>query len=177
MGPTRPAQAGFRALHCMNSLCPNRARGTFRQALNWVLSLPPGRMTDVDGRWRPQADHCDLRHRIGEYNTIVKYEKRTFGKDMSMLLGCHHADFTGYNEGDTSDPAFVQYDEARSSAAKANLIRFYSPEVARRLLEWFREDYELFRLPTPAWIDAATGEFYDKPQACQGGFPLRTPRR
>ena len=79
--------------------------------------------------------------------------KGTFGAEISRLLACHHADFSDFNHGDTTDPAFALYDAERASAAKSDLVRFYTADTARRLVEWFREDCLRDAFAREVWVE------------------------
>ena len=147
-------------------------RGTFKEAVTWVLSHPPGDFRGADGRFRLQGEHCELSNRLQEYTIIVKYNKSSYARDVGEVLDCFG--LGKFNRGEDEYAFKSQTDSGREGDS---LLRFYTESSARKLLKWFDSEYKLFHFAPPAWISHTTGDWYEKKaEPCKGGFPLRIPK-
>mmetsp|Transcript_14562 Transcript_14562/g.26927 ORF Transcript_14562/g.26927 Transcript_14562/m.26927 type:complete len:137 (-) Transcript_14562:77-487(-) len=50
------------------------------------------------------------------------------------------------------------------------LKKLFTPDAARRLIQHMHDDYDLFGLPTPAWVEDATGEWFDAEPVAGGSL-------
>ena len=41
------------------------------------------------------------------------------------------------------------------------LRKLFTPDLARRFMKKFQQDYDIFQLPEPEWVTQATGEWLD----------------
>ena len=57
------------------------------------------------------------------------------------------------------------------------LKKLFSPKMARKLVKKLQRDYDVLRLPEPAWIDDATGEWLDSSDhhECSSALHLSPP--
>mmetsp|Transcript_100866 Transcript_100866/g.193317 ORF Transcript_100866/g.193317 Transcript_100866/m.193317 type:complete len:132 (-) Transcript_100866:29-424(-) len=82
-------------------------------------------------------------------------EEDTFAHDMNCVLTRAGLD------------SFVQpYHDVpavnRGTLNTTNILqKLFTPDAARRLVQHMQDDYDLFALPTPAWVANATGEWFD----------------
>ena len=107
----------------------------------------------VDQHWSPLADNCDLRTWLPAYDLVINMRK---GDDMSKLLDCvlntvaqrssNRPMLAGMR--DTFNQTFAA---ASAHATKAEQ-QYYTPELLRRVMGMYAEDYALFGLPRPTHL-------------------------
>eukprot|EP00418_Pyrodinium_bahamense_P093937 CAMPEP_0179025724 /NCGR_PEP_ID=MMETSP0796-20121207/8139_1 /TAXON_ID=73915 /ORGANISM="Pyrodinium bahamense, Strain pbaha01" /LENGTH=376 /DNA_ID=CAMNT_0020721767 /DNA_START=51 /DNA_END=1181 /DNA_ORIENTATION=+ len=146
-------------------LCPFKKPGQapgfpFSQVLQWLTD--GGDVERVDSHFTPQSSHCELHHRLLEYNTIGLMSKASFARDASCILeraGMGYANTQGKGDNSTffNDPVNV---EVKAEQAVAYLKKFFTREAARAFIQAYKEDYALFRIREPEWIEEATGEWF-----------------
>lgn len=128
---------------------------TFSQAVSWILDQD---LSELDGHFRPQANHCELDQRIDEYNVIGLMESRNLASTASCLLeraGLERLNVINGKEG--SEP-FWQPKTGEQTVDY--LMKFYTTESAKAVYDAFAIDYQTFDIPPPSWMDHATGELY-----------------
>lgn len=142
----------------------------FRQAVEWLqtqnVSSP-----DIDGHWRSQSHHCELHSRLHEYTLLGFMDKKTLAKNAACLLDRAGLNFLNTQSSEASASAFWQVPDAASSSSGATteyLKSFYSKEAAEIVYSIFKDDYDLFKLPRPDWMDNAHGSFFldTRPSKC-----------
>ena len=154
-------------MNCTNKICyPRKHAGkeegqkvTFREAINWLVDTNP--LAIIDPHWRLQSEFCNLREHLNDFTIIGRMEKETFTSHSNCIL--EKARIT------SSEPFFKTRDEItnrmgihyRKESEEDVLKKLYSPRMARIVMEKMYQDYEVLRLPEPAWIDDATGEWLD----------------
>lgn len=133
----------------------------FSQAVQWILLQ---NTSHIDGHWSLQSHHCELHSRLHEYTILGIMGKRTLAKNAACLLERAGLSYLNVKSSAPHSPAFWQVpeDAGYSSAEQTTeyLKSFYSKEAAQNVYNAFKEDYELFKLPRPDWIDHANGNFY-----------------
>mmetsp|Transcript_114661 Transcript_114661/g.214704 ORF Transcript_114661/g.214704 Transcript_114661/m.214704 type:complete len:424 (+) Transcript_114661:76-1347(+) len=142
--------------------CPVYGR-KFGDVVEWALQTD---LTDaeINGHWRLQAYHCELHERIQGYNVIGLIEEDTFAHDMNCVLTRAGLD------------SFVElYHDVpvvnRGALNTASVLKkLFTPDAARRLIQHMHDDYDLFGLPTPAWVEDATGEWFDAEPVAGGSL-------
>lgn len=170
---------------CSNPHClprnPSEAGSpvSFRRAVEWLQRQSPA---TVDGHFKPQARHCELYQRLPEYNVVVLMRPETLDKDAACVLemaNLTRLDIRGFSGHHEQHPQ-----QGRLELTSDLLRKFYTPMAARKVMQFFREDYDLFGLPQPAWITEADGSLYDAlpgtrngllyARQCGGPVPLRS---
>jgi hypothetical protein len=159
--------------NCSNGFCfPRNNAGkqngevvTFQEALTWILGQD---VDHIDNHWRLQSEQCNLRNHINEYTIIGRMEKETVSSDAACIM--ERAGIERFNQQNetSTEPFWKEHQEMkvgkvhyRSDNEVELLKKLFSPEMARNLIEKFRQDYVVFRLPEPEWIWNATGEWLD----------------
>ena len=107
----------------------------------------------VDQHWSPLADNCDLRTWLPAYDLVINMRK---GDDMNKLLDCvldtvaqrssNRAMLAGMRD------TFNQTLAAASAHATKEEQKYYTPELLRRVMGMYAEDYALFGLPRPTHL-------------------------
>lgn len=165
---------------------------TMRDVVTWMLSRDPA---VLDGHWRLQSEHCELKTRVHEYNMIGFMRKDTLSQDSRCVM--EKANITRFNEkGPAESPSAFWQNESSSGelvphvdrpldsngltdiAEEEVLKKLFTTDAARALISHFKQDYETFRFePEPAWVLAATGEWYEvvPPDFCQTDLFLSKP--
>lgn len=132
----------------------------FRQALLWMLRSDPA---NVDGHWKLQSEHCDLKNRIQEYTIVGLMTKETLYQDATCIM--RQAGLDRFNVRDNVDEPFwaqkAAVNKQREESEIDVLKKLFMPDAARELMTKLHQDYETFHLPEPTWIDQATGEWMD----------------
>lgn len=146
---------------------------TMRDVVVWMLARDPA---TLDGHWKLQSEHCELRKRLREYNIVGYMQKNTLAQDSTCVM--ERAGIADYNfqgdgrpfwktevEGEEEVEGELRPtdDSARTDLTEAEVLKkLFTTESARLLIGHFRKDYELFRFePEPAWVANATGEWYE----------------
>lgn len=134
--------------------CPTNAK-TFRGIVEWALQTD---LTDtsLNGHWLLQSHHCELHKRIQGYNVIGLIEEATFARDMTCVLT--RAGLDGFVQSSRDVPTA---NRGELNTTKV-LQKLFTPDAARQLIAHMHDDYDLFGLPTPAWVTGATGEWFEK---------------
>jgi len=161
--PTDDEAQGQAGMESMQN-CPMYKKGiVFKDAVEWALKSD---MRDVNAHWKLQAYHCLLHKYIQSYNVIG-----VVSHDLSADAKClfEKAGLDGYNHEFVVDEAgeAKRDDNFRSATKKGetgdDLLKiFFPPDVARKLIQHFAIEYSTFHFDTdPAWLEEATGEYYD----------------
>lgn len=162
---------------------------TVRDACNWRTpeevgkAIPISRavegiirntnLDEVNSHYRHQSSQCALKKHIREYNVVGVMTKDGLASEASCLM--ETAGLSRFNT--RGPPEYLPYWEAPANWSDSNhalgglklesnfteedmLQRLFTKDAARKLIDWYREDYELFNLPEPAWVEHATGEWY-----------------
>jgi len=163
---------------CSNDFCfmrPDKNSGnpiSFKHAVKWMLEQDP---RSLDGHFSLQSSHCELYRRVHEYTIVGLMNKSTLAADSHCIL-----DRAGLARLDTlGDGTNLPYWHPSSATAwneEAVLKRLFTKNAAKKLIKHFQRDYEIFNLnPEPAWVEEATGEWYDaKPDGCSRDFYERS---
>jgi len=157
--------------HCNDAVCGARdgADGgkaiSFAQAIDWVIK--PGNAND---HFTPQSSRCDIKKRLHEYNIVALMQKSTLADDAGCVMDVagigrfNHANgnetghfWRHHGEAD-GDKESTFHSTTRDDEEGKVLQRLFSKEKAEELMVFFKNDYELFNLPTPEWVKSATGE-------------------
>lgn len=162
--PTPDEAQGQSGMESMQN-CPMYKQGiVFKDAVEWALKSD---MRDVNAHWKLQAYHCLLHKYIQSYNVIG-----VVSHDLSADAKClfEKAGLDGYNHEfvvDDDGRAKKRDDDFRSATKNGqtddDLLKiFFPPDVARKLIQHFAIEYSTFHFDTnPAWLEEATGEYYD----------------
>jgi len=144
-----------------------RSRGPLfmRDAVEWA-STNDLNAAWVNVHWLLQNQHCGLRHHFNAYTHIGFIQKDTYDSDAMCLL--KSADIEQYNKCD-DHPVFGKHGQKRNGAERTDsgskevefLKSVLTQEAANRLYTSLVADYKFFNFPKPAWIDTATGQYYD----------------
>ena len=156
---------GFNSSLCIPAMVRGAPIGravSFGQAVQWMLRVRNPAATNTDGHWRAQSGHCELATRVHEFTIIGKYQKSTFERDAQCLLeearlGAWEKAFVSPRE--AFNPA--RSTEDGDTAEFALLQKLYTRESGEAMMRHFEHDYRTFRLPPPAWLANATGEWSD----------------
>lgn len=133
--------------------CPMKSK-VFKDAVEWALTND---MTSVEGHWLPQALHCQLHNRIRGYNAVILMNRDTFSHDMNCLLA--RAGLTDF----INDTQPNLLPSNRSGNVTTVLQKLFTPQAARNFIQKVSFDYDVFGFSKePEWINAATGEWYEK---------------
>lgn len=134
---------------------------TFREAINWILDQD---VSNINGHWSLQSEHCNLRNHIKDYTIIGRMEKETLSIDASCIMD--KAGISMFNRvNDSSTEPFWR--DKNDMVSKKHLCevdvlkKLFTPKMARILVEKMQQDYDTFKLPEPSWIKDATGEWLD----------------
>ena len=156
------------AMNCANSFCfPRRSAGiqkgqpvTFRMAIDWILEQNVAR---IDTHWKLQSEHCNLRTNINDYNIVALMDKDHMSSDASCIMDI--AGINDYNKQNSTsiEPFWKPYTmtKYRKESEPDVLKKLFTPGITRLLMEKFRQDYDIFQLPEPNWIEDSTGEWLD----------------
>lgn len=146
-----------------DSNCPFRLAGQGPGfPLSWVQSwLRTGRGLG-NGHFTPQSWHCELSKRLHEYNVIGLMSHGDFAKNAACILEL--AGLSRLNRGADGQPFFKEPRNpgALETSSTEVLKKFFTKEFAHEMLDVFQDDYDLFRLKRPTWVDEATGEWFDR---------------
>lgn len=149
-------------------LCPPHRIGmVFRDVVEWALKSDMA--NGVDGHWQLQSEHCQLRDRLLGYTVLGLMQKDSLGKDAACLLSkakLEHFNTVGSDKGPVFSPHAVVHHQKMGQLDMNDediLQKLFTPATARSLIEHLHQDYEVFGFTKePAWIEGATGEWYDK---------------
>ena len=161
------------ANNCGNGFCfPRKHAGkkngeevTFHEAIDWILDQNPA---DIDGHWKLQSEHCNLRTHINDYTIIGRMEKDTHSSDASCIM--EKAGINRFNKQNSTstEPFWKEHSKMtiagqhyRQESEVETLKKLYSPTIARALMDKMKQDYDILKLPEPSWIEDATGEWLD----------------
>lgn len=147
------------------------------RAVEGIIKSKP---EDVNSHYRHQSAQCGLQKHIKEYNVVGVMTKDGLAADAACLLekaGLSHfntrgpPDYLPYWEApqdwDNTTHALGGLKLGSNFTEEEMLQRLFTKEAATKLMEWYKQDYELFNLPTPTWIEKATGEWYNEaPSGC-----------
>jgi hypothetical protein len=145
--------------------CPGNSK-VFRDTFEWLLRVE--NMENLDGHFLPQAYHCQLHKRIKGYNIVSAISKETFTNDMNCVLA--KAGLNSFIK-DSPSPmvnramSFLEPGHKRSSSTDAISVmkKLFTKDAAKKFIAKYSVDYNLFGFSkTPAWMEEATGEWYDK---------------
>lgn len=165
-------------------------RLTFRKALEWALDTRTD-LSTANGHWRMQSEMCGLKDNIGFFSIIGLTTKSTLSRDATCIMDraglsqynvVHHTTNDSALEATSDEPFWRPHSdmikgwgaETRYQATGGDetemLRRLYTPELARRAIRRFQQDYDMFHIPEPDWIDQATGEWTDSTDhhSCRG---------
>jgi len=154
----------------------------FRQAIEWAMEVDL-RSYKSDTHFQLQSYHCELHRRVRSFTVVGLYGKGSYAKDAACLLesaGLSRFNMYGARENATDEerrqmflPIFNPWKRNRAtfrggtktdSEEEMILKKLFTPQAARALARQLRPDYETFGFPKePAWVDYATGEWYDLP--------------
>lgn len=148
--------------------CPTHTN-IFKDAVEWALRTD---MSVVNPHWLPQAYHCELHKYISAYTVIGVIDKTNnvnqYPRDAACLLeeaGLSRFDIFS-NQTDVGERPHCPTCAATSMSASEEdiLKRLFTPDAARALIKRLQIDYDTFGfVKEPAWVAAATGEWYSKP--------------
>lgn len=161
--------------NCTDEICHARRpseRGKiipFRQALDWILS-PNIDVANIDRHWKLQSERCGISDGgLDKYFTIVgKMTKETLAKDADCIM--KHAGIERFNIPPNSmkstsatfwDVGGTPKISYRRETEEDVLRKLFTPDLARRFMKKFQQDYDIFQLPEPEWVTQATGEWLD----------------
>ena len=158
------------AMNCANPFCFPRTGSagiqkgqpvTFRKAINWILTQNVSR---IDTHWKLQSEHCNLRTHISDYNIVALMDKDHMSSDASCIMDI--AGINDYNKQNSTSiepfwKPFHKMTNYRQESELDILKKLFTPDIARLLVEKFRQDYDIFQLPEPNWIEDSTGEWLD----------------
>jgi len=158
---------------------------TFRQAIQYQLSERPH---IGDPHYTLQSSNCGIGTDgagLQNFDFVALMTLETLGIDALCLI--ESAGLQAYNRMSTSIDAepfwkrdrnqmqktLSQYTSDLLAKEQDELKKWYSPELARQMLLYYKQDYEIFQIPLPTWIDEATGEWADAlfPEKCVWGMP------
>jgi hypothetical protein len=146
---------------------------TFESVVNAMLHSDPRSM---DGHWKLQSEHCELKTRVSEYSIIGLMKKDTLAADATCIL-----DIAGLSEFNVdgsgqrfwhiptqSDGDIVHVDPQSEESV---LKKLFTPDAARALIAHLKQDYDTFHFQRePDWVKDATGEWYTRlPLPCRPG--------
>lgn len=174
--PTDDEAQGQAGMSSMQN-CPMYKDGiVFKDAVEWALASD---MKDVNPHWKLQAYHCLLHKYIQSYN-VIGVVSHDLSADATCLF--EKAGLDGYNHEFVLDDAGrakqerPENEKFRSSTKNGKsgddlLKLFFPPDVARKLIQHFAIEYSTFRFDSnPAWLEEATGEYYEiQPPLDQSG--------
>lgn len=157
--------------NCGNAYCfPRRyfnvTRGepiSLQDAVKWFLEKNPAKL---DGHWKLQSEHCELKDRIDEYNVIGLLTKDTLARDAACIMERAHLEKFN-RHGPRVHLAGQRYWQPRpdhsGNAEDIELLKkFFTREAVEQLMEHLRQDYDVFNFAAPSWIDEATGDWFDR---------------
>lgn len=140
----------------------------FSQAVEWMQTQNTSDW--MEGHWNLQSHHCELNSRLNEYTVLGIMKKETLARNAACLLEGAGLGFLNVKSSDDSAPAFWQAsDHAGATSETSELLKaFYTREAAEAVYNKLKEDYEVFKLPRPSWIDQAHGKFFSevRPSKC-----------
>lgn len=145
---------------------------SFRTALDYILQEKTN-VAGIDSHWALQSNKCGLNSgSLEKYFTIIgRMTKETLSNDGNCIMDA--ANISQYNI-----PASVKQENNMTPATfwspgggvsityrrekeEDVLKKLFTKEAALELMEKYRQDYEIFQLPVPEWIESATGEWMD----------------
>ena len=127
---------------------------TFHEAIDWILDQNPA---DIDGHWKLQSEHCNLRSHINDYTIIGRMEKDTHSSDASCIM--EKAGINRFNKQNSTstEPFWKEHSKMtiagqhyRQESEVETLKKLYSPTMARALMDKMKQDYEILKLPEPS---------------------------
>ena len=146
-------------------------RVTFHEAIKWILDQDPAR---INGHWKLQSEHCNLRTHINDYTIIGRMEKETHSSDAACIMEKAGIDQFNKERKSATEPFWKDFHtmtqqrgpSVHKESSEVNsevdvLKKLYTPALARALMEKMKQDYDILKLPEPSWIEDATGEWMD----------------
>jgi len=145
---------------CSNPFCQMRTleqKGyaiPFSQAIEWLKTI---NTSSTEGHFRSQSRHCELNSRLHEYTILHVMEKQTLAINAACLL-----ERAGLSYLDVESSAAINKHPMTSDPSETTeyLKSFYTQESAETVYNAYNEDYALFKLPRPSWIEHAHGKFF-----------------
>lgn len=143
---------------------------TFHEAIKWILDQNPAR---INGHWKLQSEHCNLRTHINDYTIIGRMEKEDHSLDAACIMEKAGIDQFDRESRTSTEPFWndVQkmtqqrgpsvHKEYEDISEVDVLKKLYTPTLARAFMEKMKQDYDILKLPEPSWIENATGEWLD----------------
>mmetsp|Transcript_64130 Transcript_64130/g.173140 ORF Transcript_64130/g.173140 Transcript_64130/m.173140 type:complete len:333 (-) Transcript_64130:254-1252(-) len=130
---------------------------SIRKIVSWALNADLG-PSHLNEHWVMQSHFCELKERIHEYTFIGYMTKESLTRDAACLLeeaglAKFNAEFVG-DETPTEKNTWTNEERL--------LMKLFTKDAAKELVQKFADDYSTFGLPEPAWVESATGEWYDK---------------
>lgn len=121
-------------------------------------------LKELDSHFTPQAWHCELSTRLHEYNVIGLMSKANFSRDAGCILERANLAYLNEKGGDEKGglPFFtdVQNQGDLEDQNTEILKKFFTKEFALYMMDLYKEDYDLFRIKRPTWVNEATGEWF-----------------
>jgi len=168
--PTPDEAQGQAGMESMQN-CPMYKEGiVLKDAVEWALESD---LNNVNPHWKLQAYHCLLHKYIQSY-TVIGVLSHDLSVDATCLF--EKAGLNGYNQEFVVDEAGrANRDDNFKSATKGgltgdNLLKaFFPADIARKLIQHMAVEYDTFHFDkNPAWLEDATGEYYDIPPPLDG---------
>jgi hypothetical protein len=126
--------------------------------------------------WNHQSEHCELHKRLHEYNLISLMHPTMFTNYAMCTLSLGNlTKYASDAKGKQTFSAPVN-PSLESNKHSSVLKKFYTPESARAVMQLYKADYDLFKLPKPAWIDSATGEWSEMSPSIVTPSMVKLPR-
>jgi len=127
-------------------------------------------LNEVDSHFTPQAWHCELRDRLQEYNLIGLMSKANFARDAACMLKSANLEYLNIQGGRNGQPFFaVPQNEGDMESKNTEILKkFFTKEFANHLIDLYKEDYDLFRIKRPTWVNEATGEWFNLRTSADG---------
>lgn len=117
-----------------------------------------------DSHFTPQARHCELKRRLHEFTVIGLMNKAHFTQDVECLL--ERAGLSHVNTMGPSGLPFLKHPTEDVSQIEESTVRllkkFFTKDFAKLLMDAYKEDYDLFNIERPTWVNDATGEWYNR---------------
>jgi hypothetical protein len=135
----------------------------FSQAVEWLPNQSSDRVI-TDGHWSLQSQHCELHSRLHEYTTLGVMSDSSLASNAACLLERSGLSYLNVQNASNTHIPFWQPGARPQHTQNFNtddyLAAFYTREAAEIVYKFYEQDYKVFGLPRPAWIDSAHGKLF-----------------
>ena len=98
----------------------------------------------IDPHWAPQYTFCALHETVQYYDYIIVYDRKHIGKDVLNMLSENGLQRYFMQFGKYGNESMFARDTAHTTNARLQMKRYYTDDLAQRVYNVYRKDYEVF---------------------------------